>query len=341
MVRAKDFDERSFAEQLLLRALILSLLLHLLAFGAWKWGRAQGWWREVHFPAWMRLSPKLLKPIAVSPKFPLAPKPPQHPPPQLTFVDVDPALAQPAPPKTPKFYSSANTFAGNPHPKDSVVPEIQGRQNKVVKTTPDVRFKPQPLQPSPPKKEVVKTTPKEIPKKTLAPGDLAMARPSPKPQEKEGKADKETPDQVQQQPVHERPRTIAEAMAQRGMLGEKSRQDGGVRHMTMDSSLDAMKTSFGDYDREFIDAVRARWYQLLDNTTVTGNGRVVVEFWLHPDGRITNLRILQNEMSDMLGLICQRAIYDPAPYRPWPEEMRRDIPKDYRDVTFTFYYSTE
>jgi hypothetical protein len=66
-----------------------------------------------------------------------------------------------------------------------------------------------------------------------------------------------------------------------------------------------------------------------------------VEFRLHPDGRVTDLKIAQNEMSELLGIICQQAISDPAPYRKWPEDMRRDIPKDYRDVTFTFYYSTD
>ena len=99
-----------------------------------------------------------------------------------------------------------------------------------------------------------------------------------------------------------------------------------------------MKTSYGDYDAMFIDAVKTRWYQLLESHTTENSGKVMVEFRMHPDGRITDLRIVRNEMSDLLGLLCQQAINDPAPYRPWPEEMRRDIPKEYRDVTFTFIY---
>jgi hypothetical protein len=109
----------------------------------------------------------------------------------------------------------------------------------------------------------------------------------------------------------------------------------------MDSSLDAIKTSYGDYDRDFIDAVRTRWYQLLENHSADRSGKVVVEFHLHPDGRVTDLNIAQNEMTDLLGLICAQAIREPAPYRPWPEEMRRDFPQEFRDVTFTFYYGTE
>jgi hypothetical protein len=337
MVTVQDFSERSYSEKLLLRALIISLLIHFTVFGVWKWGQTEGWWRNFNLPAWMRLTPKLLKPmtakkIALVPKLQLQPS-------QLIFVDVDPALAEAAPPKAPKFYSANNSVAANPNPKNAPVPEIRGRQDKVIKTTANAPLKPKPLQPSPPNQETASAPEaKPLPKKAEAPGDLAMAKPREKAQEKNGQAETETGAEAQPQPVHQRPRTIAEAMAQHGMLGEKSRQEGGVKRLKMDSSLDAMKTSYGDYDREFIDAVRARWYQLLADRSSEGPGKVVVSFRMHPDGRITNLKMAQNEMSDLLGLICQQAIYDPAPYRPWPLEMRRDIPEGYRDVTFTFFY---
>jgi outer membrane biosynthesis protein TonB len=339
MVMAPDFSERSYSEKLLLRALVISLLLHLAVFGTWKWGQTEGWWRHFTMPVWMRLTPKL--PALLAAKKPiLLPKPlPQ--PAQLVFVDVDPALAEATPPKTPKFYSANNSVAANPNPKNAPTPELRGRQNKVIKTTENTPLKPRPLQPAPPSRETVNTPEaKAPPKKAETAGDLTMAKPREKAQEKNGQAATDTDTETQPQPVHQRPKTIAEAKAQHGMLGEKSRQDGGVNHLRLEPSLDAMKTSYGDYDREFIEAVQTRWFQLLENRS-PGSGKVVVEFRLLPDGRITNLKIAQNEMSDLFGVICQQAIYDPAPYRPWPEEMRRDIPQDYRDVTFTFYYSTE
>jgi hypothetical protein len=339
MVTAQDFNERSYTERLLLRALIISLLIHLAVFGTWKWGQTQGWWRNFNLPAWMRLTPKIktltAKQIALISKQQMQPS-------QLNFVDVDPALAEATPPKAPKFYSANNSVAANPNPHHALVPEILGRQNKVIKTTPDTRLKPEPLRPSPPTKNTAEAREaRALPKKTYAPGELVMAKAAEKPQPKEGQAETDIGTDVQPQPAHQRPRTIAEAMAQHGMLGEKSHQDGGVSRVKMDSSLDVMKTSYGDYDAQFIDAVRTRWYQLLEDHGVDSSGRVVVQFRLHPDGRVTDLSIVQNEMSDLLGLICQEAIQDPSPYRPWPEEMRRDIPKDYRDVTFTFYYGTE
>lgn len=336
----RTFNERAYDEQLLLKALIFSLLVHLLMFGTWKMGKTEGWWKHVNFPAWMKFTPKLMKPLLIK-KVAAAPLRPQ-PPPQLVFVDVDPAMAQAAPPKAPKFYSSQNTTAGNPHPKRSPVVEINGRQNKFVKTTENVRLKPQPLQPSPKAPEkVTQPETKPLPQKAYTPGDLAMAKPRPTPQEKEGQAVTDPGLVAEPKPVHIRPRTIAEAKAEHGMLGEKSRQDGGVDPYRMTSTLDAIKTSYGDYDRDFIEAVRAHWYQLLENITVNGAGKVVIEFRLLPDGRITNLKVIDSEVPDLLSLACQSAILDPAPFHPWPLEMRRDIPKDYRDVTFTFFYSTE
>ena len=343
VVRSRTFSEKSEAEQLLLRAVLISLLIHLMAYSTWQWGKSAGWWKDMRLPSWMRLTPALLSPAKM--KLALKP-PPQSEPSQLVFVDVDPALAEAQPPKKAKYYSANNSTAGNPHPKNLPIPEITGRQTKVVKTTENVPLRPQPLRPSPPKWDAkVVPEPKPLAPKAEVPGELAMAKPRPMKQEKsESSADTTTA--VQQPPAepvhtHTRPRTIAEAMAEKGMIGEKSRQAGGVGQLKMDSTFDAIKTSYGDYDREFIDAVRDRWYQLLENISVNGVGKVVVEFRLLPDGRVTDLKMTVNEVSDVLGLICQRAIFDPAPYRPWPLEMRRDIPKDYRDVTFTFYYTTE
>jgi outer membrane biosynthesis protein TonB len=336
MVTVEDFSEKDATEKLLLRALIISLLIHLTLFGAWKWGRTEGWWQNFHFPAWMHLTPKLLTP-SMAKKAALVPKP-QPQPSQLVFVDVDPALADAAPPKAPKFYSANSSSAGNPNPKNAPVPEIRGRKEPIIKTTENAPLKPKPLQPSPPKKETANAPEaKPLPKKADTPGDLAMAKPREKAQEKNGPSETDTGAEAQPQPEYQRPRTITEAMAKHGMTGQKSQQEGGVNRLRMDSTVDAMKTSYGDYDAQFIDAVQTRWFQLLGNRT-PGSGKVVVEFRLHADGRITDVKIGQNEVSDLFGLICAQAIRDPAPYRPWPEEMRRDFPEDHRDVTFTFIY---
>jgi hypothetical protein len=335
-VTAADLRETHSPEKLLLRALIISLLIHLMVFGIWKWGESAGWWRNFQLPTWMQLTSKILVPAM--PKKALAAQPMQ--PQQLVFVDVDPAQAEIVAPKNPKYYSANNSLAANPNPqKVSELPDIQGRQSKVMKTTPNAHSKAQPLKPSP--RQDASETPetKALPKKAYTPGDLVMAKPQTKAQDKEGQAATVAPD-AQPQPVHHRPRTLAEADAQHGLAGEKILQHGGAARIRMDSSLDAVKTSYGDYDAEFIDAVQTHWFQLLEKVTVIP-GTVVLEFRLHPDGRITDMKIIENGASELLGVVCEQAILEPAPYRPWPIEMQRDIPQGFRDLRFTFYYLNE
>ena len=68
------------------------------------------------------------------------------------------------------------------------------------------------------------------------------------------------------------------------------RQDGGVNRLAIEASVDAAKTVYGDYDRDFIDAVQARWDALLKNRQDDVAGKVVLEFNLHADGRITDMK---------------------------------------------------
>jgi len=138
-----------------------------------------------------------------------------------------------------------------------------------------------------------------------------------------------------------RPRTIAAALAQKGILvGEKSKQEGGVKRRATMSSLDVKATPFGAYDAAIIAAIQQRWFDLLDQNDYTRGrtGKVVLDFRLMEDGRITVMQVSENDVGELLGLVCQRAVMDPAPYAAWPSDMRRMLHANYRDVRFTFYY---
>jgi outer membrane biosynthesis protein TonB len=91
----------------------------------------------------------------------------------------------------------------------------------------------------------------------------------------------------------------------------------------------------------FIEAVQARWFSLLDERDFVGNqsGRVIVQFRLHNDGRISNVSIVNSTVGDLLSWFCQRAVSDPAPYQPFPPDLRRLLNTEYREIRFTFYYN--
>ena len=125
------------------------------------------------------------------------------------------------------------------------------------------------------------------------------------------------------------------------IAGEPMKQDGGVRRRAVVSSLNVKATPFGTYDEKIIAAIQKRWFDLLDErgSTLARSGRVVLEFRMTHDGRVTDMRVAENTVSETLSILCQRAVLDPAPYEPWPSDMRRMIGANYRDVRFTFYYN--
>lgn len=332
---ADNVNDTGRTERLLLWAVIISLLLHVLVYSLWRVGQAQGWWQAVVMPRWMQSISKALLPAI----------PKNHPvddvsPTQLTFVDVDPALATPTPPKKPMFQGAQNTVAANREIKVlSPLPNIDGHQEKFLKTTDDGKSQPtpKPVPAAPAQPQTAPAQPQSVPKQTYLPGDLAMVRPSDKAQE--GKRDADVADQAQPQPIQEyhRPRTLAEAQARNGITGPQTHHIGGARNVTTDVSLDVQGTPLGDYLARMVDAVRSHWYQLLENQSADIPGQVVLHFRLLPDGRIANMSVVRNDVSDFLKMMCERAVLDPK-FPKWPREMRLDLPNDYYDITFTFYY---
>lgn len=313
-------------------AFAISLLLHLLLFGTYQAGKKMNLWDRLHWPSWMQSHRMLSEILKKQQLAALQPQPVQVP---LMFVDVSPEQAVAEPPKNPKGYSDRNSVAANPSAtKITDMPKIDGKRPEVVRTADAPREKFMPLQPSPPTKPEQKEQPEEKPKPAYTPGDLVMAKPAEKAQTEEGDAAEAKP---------ARPRTVREALARlqnTRLPGEKMKQDGGVARHALEPGFDVAASPFGAYDRALIDAVCQRWYSLLDQNQYIENaqGKVVVQFELHPDGSITEVNVAENTVGEMLSLLCQRAIQDPQPYAPWPADMKRMLGIS-RKIQFTFYYN--
>jgi hypothetical protein len=135
-VTVSEPNATSSTEKLVLRALIFSVLLHLLVVSIWREGQARGWWRNLAMPRWMQLISTAMMPL--TPKKLAADLPSQT---QLAFVEVDPTLAKPEPPKKPMFEGAKNTLAANREIKVlSEKPNIDGLQEKYLKTTEDAKW---------------------------------------------------------------------------------------------------------------------------------------------------------------------------------------------------------
>ena len=305
----------------LIWAFVVSLVLHLGVYGGYEGGKKLGLWERLRLPPWLqptRLAELLKKP---DPKTQSQDIP-------LVFVEVNPVAAVAEPPKDAKFYSDKNSRAANPDPAEAAVPKIEGNQEQIVKTEDVPREKFTPLQPALPAQPAKEEKPAEKPKPPEKPGDLAVGKPQTKPPET-GEA-KQT-----------RPRTLAKAREQNRIPGEKMRQEGGVRNRLEISSLDARATPFGAYDHALIEAISQRWFHLLDEREYASDsrGKVVVQFRLFQDGTVKIMAVAENTTaSEVLGIICRKAIEDPAPFPSWPDDMKRML-GDTRSIQFTFYYN--
>ncbi len=50
------------------------------------------------------------------------------------------------------------------------------------------------------------------------------------------------------------------------------------------------------------------------------------------------MKVAESTTGEVLSLICQKAVLDPAPFGVWPSDMRRTL-GDIRSIQFTFYYN--
>lgn len=297
-------------------ALALSLLLHLLTWGSYEIGKKFGWWQPLHWPHWMQRVHKI-------PLFPPPPVASQEQP--LEFVTVD--QSSPEAPKNAKYYSSQNSRAADLEGNhDTETPKLTGHQADVPKLE-DVSHpqfsKLQPATPAQSQEQEQEQKPSSVNS-----GDLTLGKPQ----------DSQSPEDQQAQ---QRPRTVRAALAQINRTpGVAMKQNGGARRRALVPSLDAIGTPFGAYDAAVVEAVTQRWYDLLDSGSFAQdrNGRVTLQFHLNYDGTISDMHVVDNTVGELLSIVCQKAIADPAPYAKWPEDMRREIGANYREITFTFYY---
>ena len=117
-------------------------------------------------------------------------------------------------------------------------------------------------------------------------------------------------------------------------------ETGGAHHELVQTSVAPTNTVGAPYDVKVINAVQFHWMQLLDtisSPSATTNGEVVIEFHLHADGNVSDLRVARSRTDETTALVCQKAVSESAPFPAWPQEMRRAFTNDYRDIHFTFY----
>jgi hypothetical protein len=106
------------------------------------------------------------------------------------------------------------------------------------------------------------------------------------------------------------------------------------------SSRSVASTNAFPAEAAFFADIKKRWYEQLQQTpSVTEErGKVVVEFRLYEDGRVAELNLLENEVSDQAGFLCTWAIKEASLMGPGPSETRLNVAGNSRVIRFTFTY---
>jgi TonB family protein len=105
------------------------------------------------------------------------------------------------------------------------------------------------------------------------------------------------------------------------------------------SSVSAVGTPLGRYEKSVYDAIGARWYALCDaNRDRVDIGTVRVQFVVSPDGKINDIKVISGGTSASFTNLCLQSVQDAKP-EPIPEDVMAVLPPEGLpgEVNFTGY----
>ncbi|MEY2538629.1 MAG: hypothetical protein QOG67_2369 [Verrucomicrobiota bacterium] len=295
--------ERKQEARKVLWALLAALIIHLIVGSTLA---LLGGFQPT--PAAIEDKPVELTIMDTSPAVPKKPK-------NNMFVETDESRQTAEPPKEKTFESNANSIAasqGNPKTDALPLPSQEGKERPALDldnqhySLPNQGIQAQPS-----------VAPQETPKPSQAPtvtpqptaaDQLAMLTHTPVPQAK--------PTPAPQHPASayrpERQQTrISGSISNRGI-----------------SSVNAIGTPLGRYEKILKDAIGSRWYAYVQpKVDLITIGTVQVHFVIDRSGKIKNLKIVENSSNETFANICLQSILE-AQLPPIPEDVANTLPSE-------------
>jgi TonB family protein len=112
-------------------------------------------------------------------------------------------------------------------------------------------------------------------------------------------------------------------------------EGGGDQEFNESIQFDSKGVEFGPWLRRFVAQVRRNWLPLIPYAAMTMRGRVVVTFFVHKDGRITDVTVLRPSTVQGFTHSAYSAILVSNPTHPLPPE----YPDDKAFFTVTFHFN--
>jgi TonB family protein len=110
---------------------------------------------------------------------------------------------------------------------------------------------------------------------------------------------------------------------------------GGVTDPGSTIQFDTKGVEFGPWIRRFVAQVKRNWF--IPQAAMTFRGRVVIQFNIHRDGRITDVVVAGPSSVDAFNRSAYNAILGSNPVEPLPPE----YPEPFAAFTVTFFYNED
>jgi outer membrane biosynthesis protein TonB len=246
------------------------------------------------------------------PSAPLVPK-------NAAFMETDESKQSAEPPKEKTFESNANSIAasGLPATGEAPLPSQQGKDRPFVDLetrpyTPEVKG----AIPQPSTAPQEKAKPSEAPQQTPQPAPMTAteqfamltARPSP----------------VVQPSVMP---TAARARSAYRSLRDQTRISGNITNRGI-SSVNALGTPLGRYEKILKDSIGSRWYAYVDQKRdLISIGTLQLRFYVDRSGRVKNLKITENTSNESFANVCLQSVLE-AQLPPIPDDLANTLPTE-------------
>ncbi len=241
------------------------------------------------------------------------------------FRETDPLKQTAEQPKEKTFESNANSLAASELPAAGSAPlpsQLGGDRPTTDLETHNASLGQTGAEPQPTVRAEEKPTPSVAPSAppTPTPADqLAMLRATPKPAVQPSAA----PQQVRStyQPLKQQKR-MSGAISNRGV-----------------ASVNAVGTPLGRYQKMLYDAVGSRWYNYVQQQSdLVSIGTAHVVFSVDRNGRVRNLKVIQNTSNESFANVCLRSVQE-VQLPVIPPDVASTLPPEglEEEMSFTMY----
>jgi outer membrane biosynthesis protein TonB len=328
-------------------AILISLFLHLVV----------GYSLAAFGSAFTPARPLEDKPVELT-MVDLSATPPPLVPKDPPFMETAPSKESAEKPKEQTFESNANSIAASELPAtgDAPLPTQDGKERPDVNlethqfSLPTDGSKPQPepqstvaaeSKPVPPPKAKASaapiSTPTAAPVTTPAPEQFAMLTSTPPPPIKAPDETEPSPPPVVAEsalPVAPRPKPELAASSYQAQK-EETRITGRLTNRGP-SSVNAVGTPLGRYQKAVSDAIGSRWYYYMKSKMdLASIGTANLQAEVDAEGHVQNLRVVSNNANEAFANICLQSFQE-ARIPPIPPDLIATLPEGRMPVDFFF-----